>query len=231
MTYDKRYYGIYEGFVKDAEDPENRGRVRLIVPQVTGDTDKDWTNWARPVTGAISQTNFPYGTWLTLADQTLGVNTATLINGSWQEEDANKAYLDGSKIYVEETGDYFLQFSAMLTKTTASSGTADIWIRKNGTDISSSNTRVTLSGSNAEVVMTVGLILDLDAGDYIQFVGSASATNTAISHSPAGVGPAVPGIIATLNLIGKYKPQIDQPVWVMYIGGDPNFPVWLGAQS
>ena len=79
--------------------------------------------------------------------------------------------------------------------------------------------------------MTVGIILDLDAGDYIQLVSSASSTNTAISHSSAGVGPAVPGVIATLNLVGKYRPKADQKVWVMYIGGDPNFPVWMGAQA
>lgn len=227
MSVDKRYYGIYRGSVYSADDPENLGRVKLIIPQVLGEGEH--TEWAYPVGGAVSQNNWPYGTWLTLADQTLGVNTATVINSSWQEEDANKMYLDGSKIYTQESGDYFLQFSVMLTKTTASSGTADIWLRKNGTDISNTNTRITLAGSNAEVTMTVGFILDLEAGDYIQFVGSANSTNTAISHSSAGVGPAVPGIIATLNLIGKWKPQPNQGVWVMFEGGDPNFPLWIGG--
>ena len=105
-----------------------------------------------------------------------------------------------------------------------------MWIRKNGVDIPDSNTRVTLAGSNAEVTMTVALILDLDAGDYIQFVSSASASNTLLSHSPAGVGPAVPGIISTINLVGKWKPQPGSAVWVMFQGGDPNFPLWLGGQ-
>jgi hypothetical protein len=229
MSYDKRYYGIYQGFVKDTDDPENNGRVRLTVPQVTGEIE--WTGWAPSgAGGSIAQINYPYGTFYTTADQTIGVNTATLIN-NWAEADTNKSYLDGNKLYVEETGDYFLQFSAMLTKTNASTGTADVWVRKNGTDVEFSNTRVTLSGSNAEIVMTVGTILDLDAGDYIELVSSANSTNTAISYSGAGVGPAIPGVIATLNLVGKYRPKADQKVWVMYIGGDPNFPVWMGAQA
>jgi hypothetical protein len=78
--------------------------------------------------------------------------------------------------------------------------------------------------------MTVSLVLDLDAGDYIQFVASASNNNTFISADSAGVGPATPGIIATINLIGKWKPQPGTIVWVMFIAGDPNFPVWIGAE-
>ena len=221
------YFGLYEGFVSSNEDPDNEGRVTLIVPQVTGPDHV--TGWARPVVGNIAQYNYPYGTWLTTTSQSIGVNTPTVIN-NWTEEDANKAYLNGTRIYVEESGDYFLQFSCMLTKSNASTGTADVWIRKNGVDVPRSNTRITLSGSGAEITMTVGLIVDLDAGDYIQFVSSASSTNTSISASGAGVGPAVPGIIATINLVGKYKPQPDQRVWVMYVGGDTNFPVWMGAQ-
>lgn len=231
MAYDKRYYGIYQGFVKDTNDPEEGGRVRLTVPQVTGEVE--WTGWAPNAGGgSISQTNYPYGTFYTTGDQAIGVDTDTVINTSWVEGDANKTYLDGSRIYVEETGDYFVQFSAMLIKTNSNSGTANIWFRKNGVNIPDSNTKITLAGNNAEITMTVGLILDLDAGDYIQFVSSASNTNTFISSDAAtAVAPATPGIIVTLNLIGKYKPKADQKVWVMYIGGDPNFPVWIGAQA
>jgi len=227
---DKRYFGIYSGTVVDNNDPLDIGRVTLKVPQVLGESDSSITDWAPAVGGAIAQINWPYGTWLTLSDTSVGVNTPTVINNGWQEEDANRMFLNGDKIYTQESGDYFLQFSAMLTKTTANAGTADIWLRKNGTDIPNSNTRITLAGSSAEVTMTVGFILDLDAGDYIQFISSASATNTLISHSNAGVGPAVPGIIATLSLIGKWKPQPGSAVWVTFQGGDPNFPLWLGGQ-
>jgi hypothetical protein len=225
MTFDKRYFGIYRGSVYDANDPENLGRVQLIVPQVLG---QEVTEWAYPVGGAITQSKWPYGTFYTTTDQSIGINTPTVIT-NWVELDTNKTYLDGNKMYVEENGDYFVQFSCMFTKTNASSGTADMWFRKNGTDIDNSNTRITLSGSNAEITMTVSLILDLNAGDYIQFVSSASASNTLLSHSPAGVGPEVPSMIVTINLIGKWKPQPGTGAWVMFEGGDPNFPLWIGG--
>jgi hypothetical protein len=226
MSHDEKYFGFYRGVVIDNNDPKNLGRIKMIVPQVMGE---QVTDWAWPVGGAISQVSYPYGTFYTTADQSIGVNTATVINTSWVEGDANKTYLDGAKIYVEETGDYFVQFSAMLIKTNSSSGTANIWFRKNGTDIPASNTKITLAGNNAEITMTVSLILDLEAGDYIQFVSSASNTNTFISSDAAGVGPATPGIIATLNLVGKYKPRPSQAVWASFEGGDPNFPLWIGA--
>jgi hypothetical protein len=226
MSHDEKYFGLYRGVVVDNNDPKNLGRVKMIVPQVMGE---QVTDWAWPVGGAISQVSYPYGTFYTTADQSIGVNTATVINTSWVEGDTNKTYLDGAKIYVEETGDYFVQFSSMLIKTNSSSGTANIWFRKNGTDIPDSNTKITLAGNDAEVTMTVSLILDLEAGDYIQFVSSASSTNTFISSDAAGVGPATPGIIATLNLVGKYKPRPSQAVWASFEGGDPNFPLWIGA--
>jgi hypothetical protein len=222
---DKRFYGIYRGFVYSSNDPEDQGRVQLVVPQVLG---SEVTEWAYPIGGAIAQKNWPYGTFYSVADQAIGVNTATVING-WAALDTSRTYLDVSRIYVQETGDYFVKFSAMFIKTTANSGTANLWFRVNGTNVDDSNTKATLAGNNSEVSMSRSLILDLEAGDYIEFVASANSTNTFLSHDNAGVGPEVPGIIATLNLLGKWKPQPNQGVWVMFEGGDPNFPLWIGG--
>lgn len=52
-----RYYGKYRGFVADNEDPEKRGRLRVRVPSLLGDSQ---TGWALPC--------LPYGG---LADQGL----------------------------------------------------------------------------------------------------------------------------------------------------------------
>ena len=37
-TYDKRFYGIYEGICTNNEDPDEAYKIKLKVPQVLGDT-------------------------------------------------------------------------------------------------------------------------------------------------------------------------------------------------
>ena len=224
---DKRFYGIYRGICVNSNDPINRGRVTLQVPQILGSVV---TDWAWPITGGIGQIGVPYGTFITTANQSITQNTAVIVS-NWQAEDTNRTYLTGDKIYVEETGDYFFQFSITFAKSNASTGQADVWIRKNGVDIDNSNTTTHVNGSDAEVIVTVGFVIDLDAGDYIELVTSTPDTNVVVKYHAPGVTPtrpAVPGVIATINLIGKYKPQPGTPVWVMFEGGDPNFPLWIG---
>ena len=230
MTEDKRFYGVYEGICIDSNDPDGLGRIKLQVPQVTG---LEVSDWSRPINGAISQVRFPYGTFHTTANQTVsGANTANIVN-NWVADDTNKTYLSGTKIYVEETGDYLLLFSAVISKSAANAQDAYIWVRKNGTDVPNSNTVVTLAGSSADSVVTVSFILDLSAGDYIELVfGGVSSTTQLVYQAAASspTRPACPGVIATLNLVSKYVPQPQAPIWVLFIGGDPNFPVWMGAQ-
>lgn len=227
---DKRYYGIYRGVVTNADDPLEKGRVRLTVGQVLGDSE---TKWADCIDGAISQVNYPYGTFYTNANQTVTAANTETIAINWVEDDTNRMYLNNNKIYVQETGDYLLFFSVVASKTTAAGDQFDIWLKKNGTNLPNSNSALTLVGASNESVMTINFILDLVAGDYIEFAfSSTSATSKLTYHAPASspTRPAVPGIIATLNLVGKYKPQVNTPVWVMFEGGDPNFPLWLGGQ-
>ena len=43
--YKDRYYGKYRGFVRDNNDPERRGRVRMEVPAVLGQGKDNWSDW------------------------------------------------------------------------------------------------------------------------------------------------------------------------------------------
>mgnify|MGYP001290481886 CR=1 FL=1 len=48
--YGGKYPGKYKGFIRDNNDPEGRGRLRVYCPQVMGSADdKDhWLDWAEP---------------------------------------------------------------------------------------------------------------------------------------------------------------------------------------
>jgi Type VI secretion system/phage-baseplate injector OB domain len=47
---ERRYYGKYQGFVVDTADPQKRGRLRALVPEVLGDVVSGW-----------AEACFPYG--------------------------------------------------------------------------------------------------------------------------------------------------------------------------
>ena len=110
-----------------------------------------------------------------------------------------------SRIVVSKTGLYQYQFSAQLDKTGGGSSSMEIWLRRNGTDLSGTATQVVVAGTNGETVMTVPFFLDLSANDYIETVFASSDATMQVSTFPAQttpyVRPAVPSILATMNLL------------------------------
>lgn len=46
-----RYYGKYRAFVSDNADPEKRGRCKLVIPSVMGETVSDWALPCTPYGG------------------------------------------------------------------------------------------------------------------------------------------------------------------------------------
>lgn len=201
----------------------------MQVPQILG---LAVTGWATPITGSGSQVGYPYGNVSSTQTQHVtGANVATVVAFDTVEDTNNIQLIDGTKIAVLKSGDYFFQFSAQVAKEGGSSAQADIWLRKNGVDLPRTNSRATLQGNPNEVLITLNYILDLDPGDYIQVAFSSADADVALtahSNLTNPTRPDIPSIIATINLIGKYKPKPGTVVWASFLGGDPNFPLWMG---
>lgn len=49
-SYDKRFYGIYEGICTNTNDPLLINRIKLQVPQILGRAETDWAVPCLPVT-------------------------------------------------------------------------------------------------------------------------------------------------------------------------------------
>lgn len=107
-----------------------------------------------------------------------------------------------SKIYVERTGLYNVQFSAQLHKSSATVGYIYIWFRINGIDISNSASEFAVQGSQAQMLGTANFLMSLRSGDYVQVMWSVSNTAcqllAAAASSPV---PAIPSIITTVTQI------------------------------
>ena len=109
--------------------------------------------------------------------------------------------VDGSRITVDTPGVFNVQFSAEVIKTDAGVDTIAIWFGRNGAPEPSSNTRITLSDRNSSTVAAWNLLVELNAGDYIELFWSSA--DTAISFPTITgltdpVRPDIPSLILTV---------------------------------
>ena len=49
-----RFFGIYRGLVTDNKDPENKGRIKVIIPKLFGNEETGWCEPCIPLTSTSS---------------------------------------------------------------------------------------------------------------------------------------------------------------------------------
>ena len=104
-----------------------------------------------------------------------------------------------SRVYVNRTGSYNIQFSLQLVSTNAASKDVYIWADVNGTSVPESATKLTLSGSSNAYVAAWNFVIRMSAGDYFRLMWSTSNTNVQIAAVAASAPvPAIPSVILTV---------------------------------
>ncbi|NBP58366.1 hypothetical protein EBU71_17905, partial [bacterium] len=111
-----------------------------------------------------------------------------------------------SQITMTNAGKYNIAFSAQLHQTNGS-GITNIWVNKNGTPLSNTNTKVAVTANNPYYVAAWNIFVDAAAGDYFELIWSSDSQHTVMEYeAPTGSGPtlhpAVPSIILTVNQVG-----------------------------
>lgn len=112
--------------------------------------------------------------------------------------------VSNSRMTIANGGVYDIQFSAQVEKTDAGTDVIDIWLRKNGNNVSDSNTRIEIVGSGAEYVAAWNWVVQASSGDYYEIVWSSADTNmrllaTVAASSPTR--PAIPSVIASVTQV------------------------------
>lgn len=152
----------------------------------------------------------PHGSFYDTTDQTAAsTTTAYPITFNTTDFAIGVGVADNSKITVTNSGTYNIQFSCQLANNSNSPQDIDIWFRRNGTDISNSNSRFGLSqrksiGDPYHVVGALNFFVTLNVDDYIQLMWCTSSIDAYIDYYAAGTSPtrpAVPSIIATIAWI------------------------------
>lgn len=150
---------------------------------------------------AVNELNapVPHGSFYDTTDQT-NDNTTNLVR-----VDTTAAAYDiyrgqpTSRIYVNRTGIYNIQFSLQVDKTDGGADEIYIWLRKNGGEVAHSASKVVLDGPNSAQIPAWNFVIQLSAGDYIELAwNSPDATMFLSSPASTATLPAIPSVILTV---------------------------------
>ena len=226
----KRLYGVYRGIVVDNNDPQNLRRLKVSTNTPTGTEVTNWIwpvlSTKRPPAkgsgvfvmydggdpdypvwigefGDTSQGVFCYGSWYNTATMNAAaINTVYPMQCNSITVESGVKLVSNSRMTVEQAGTYNIQFSAQFDKSNANTEHAYVWLRKNGSDVPYSASKMAVQGSTAEFIASWNFYSEAKAGDYFEVVGSV--TNTGIflpAIAASGVVPGVPSVILTINQV------------------------------
>jgi hypothetical protein len=128
-------------------------------------------------------------------NNTNGHNNVTLGNGA-----------SNSRMIINDTGTYNLQFSVQINKTSTSLDSVYIWLRRNGQDIANTSCYFQVDRNTAMVQSWNYVVTTANVGDYVEI--AFATTDTTISfpaiaeQSTPFVRPAIPSIITTIVPVG-----------------------------
>ena len=195
----------------------NTGTVTLATGGATSTTLNDRRISAdsvilfAPTSAASFADSVPYGAFQDSTDQTAASTTVAYpITFNTTDFSNGVTLSNSSRLNVKNAGLYNLQFSIQLKNTTNDGQDVDIWFRKNGTNIANSNSRFhpparKSSGDPSHIIAALNFFVDMAANDYVEIVWRTENTGVSIEHfgtSTSPTRPAVPSVIATMNLVG-----------------------------
>ena len=105
-----------------------------------------------------------------------------------------------SRITLANSGTYNIQFSAQLLADTGSD-TIWIWLKKNGTNVSNTATKLVLANNEASVAAW-NFVVPASGGDYFELAWQSRDGHTLLSAATAtGNIPAIPSVIVTVTQV------------------------------
>ena len=155
---------------------------------------------------------FNYGQWYSLENQTGSADTAYSIRFEVPTSDISGMYVgnNGSgfptRIYVQNTGLYNIQFSAQLHTTANESVDFSVWFAMTGSAIANSNTDFSIekvSGGGFDVA-ALNFLTPISSGSYVELYWSKTTANGRLQYKDVQSTPsrpATPSVIVTVTQI------------------------------
>lgn len=118
-----------------------------------------------------------------------------------------------SKITVDQSGVYNIQFSIQILNTTNDAQSMHVWFRLNGVDVPASASEFGINarkstGTASRSILSLNYFFEMQESDYVEVMWHPSDPGVSIEHFPAtsaGVStpaiPAVPSVILTVSFV------------------------------
>lgn len=148
--------------------------INDLIDGSTGKIKTTYTNSGKPY-GAFKSTSTQSG---------FTANTTYIANSPTVTENGGITVVNGNEFKVPSSGTYAIQFSVQLKKTQGTvNKTIETWLKKNGTDISDTNTTITLFNNNRINITLFNFVVTLDTDDYIQLAFNVSDSNIILENT------------------------------------------------
>ena len=151
---------------------------------------------------------FNYAQFSDTTTQSGSANTAYSMKFNTTDISHNISVVSGSRITVDNTGIYNLQFSTQLDNASNTNEIVDIWIAITGSNVPNSNTRVAINkaqaGNEGKLVAAWNYMIPLSASQYVELKWSSNGGNIILFSEGTTINPirpAVPSAIATITQI------------------------------
>jgi len=194
----------------------NTGSITLATGNATTTTindpriSRDSMILLVPKSAAAFADTAPYGAFQDSTDQTAASTTVAYPMTFDTTDFSNGVYLsNSSRLNVRNAGIYNVQFSVQLQNTDNAQHTVDIWFRKNGTNITASNSMFTVPARKSasiygHIIAAINYFVELAANDYVEIVWRTESTTVSIEQLPTQTSPtrpATPSVIATMQYV------------------------------
>ena len=173
-----------------------------------------------PVSNAAEADSAPYGAFQDSTDQT-AANTTTAYAVTFNTTDfSNGVFLsNSSRLNVRNYGIYNIQFSFQFKNTSNDGQDVDIWFRKNGNDVASSNSKFYLparksTGDPSHLIAAMNYVLEMSANDYVQVMWRVSNTGVSLEQYPTDTNPTRPATPSTIITMSYLAPSATTNLYV-----------------
>lgn len=159
-----------------------------------------------PVSANAGADKLPYGAISSTSDQYATTATAFTFNTS---DFDNGVYLSSNKMYFRNAGVYNIQFSVQFANTDSQIQEADIWLKKNGSNVAGTASKFSVPNKHGAVdgylIAVANFFVEVSAGDYIElfwsatlYASSGGATGIYVeAYTASSPRPAIPSVVLT----------------------------------